>query len=189
MKILIAGDSYAADCSVKYTDYKGWPNLIADSFDTTNLAQAGVGQFKIFKQLKSVDVNSFDVVITSYTSPYRVHTQNHPIHFDDVLHKNCDLLANDIEYFYKKYLSNESLRSARNYFKYHFDTEYYDTIYDLLVKECDKLIGHKKHIRVSKLKYGLQNWSDIILKNKGLVNHLSKNGNIIVYDEISKVLI
>ena len=188
MKILIVGDSYAADCSVKYTDYKGWPNLISENYDTTNLAQAGVGQFKIFKQLKSVDINLFDVVITSYTSPYRVHTQKHPVHFDDVLHKNCDLLANDIEYFYKKDSSNESLRTARNYFKYHFDTEYYDTMYKILLNECDKIIGHKKHIQLRNLNYGLQNWSDIISKNPGVINHLSEKGNIIVYNEISKVL-
>lgn len=184
MKILIVGDSFAADWSVKYTDYKGWPNLISENYDTTNLAQAGVGQFKIFKQLKSVDINLFDVVITSYTSPYRVHTQKHPVHSNDVLHKNCDLLANDIEYFYKKDSSNESLRTARNYFKYHFDAEYHDTVHELLVKECNKIIGHKKHIQVSNLQYVTQDWQVITQKYKGLINHLSEEGNKIVFDKL-----
>jgi len=188
MKILIAGDSFVADWSVKYKNYKGWPNLIAESFDTTNVAQAGVGQYKIFKQLQSVDINSFDVVITSYTSPYRVHTQKHPIHLDDVLHKNCDLLANDIEYFYNKDSKNESLRTARNYFKYHFDEEYYDTIHKILVNECDKIIGHKKHIQVSDLKCITEDWQAITQKHKGLINHLSEEGNIMLYNELLKVL-
>lgn len=184
MKILIVGDSFAADWSVKYTDYKGWPNLISENYNTTNLAQAGVGQFKILKQLKSVDIDLFDVIITMYTSPYRVHTQKHPVHSNDVLHKNCDLLANDIEYFYKKDSSNESLRTARNYFKYHFDAEYHDTVHELLVKECNKIIGHKKHIQVSNLQYVTQDWQVITQKYKGLINHLSEEGNKIVFDKL-----
>jgi len=186
--ILIVGDSFAADWSVKYTDYKGWPNLIAEKYNTTNLAQAGVGQYKIYEQLKSVDVKNFDVVISSYTSPYRVHTLEHPIHSEDPLHKNCDLLANDLEYFYKKDKTNESLTTARNYFKYHFDSQYYDTIYKLLIHECDKMIGNRKNIAVSNLSYVSMSWATITAKHKGLVNHLSELGNKIIFEEIIKIL-
>ena len=89
-KILICGDSFAADWTVKYNDYLGWPNLLAQNYNVKNIAQAGVGQFKIYKQLQSVNIKDFDVVISSYTSPYRVHTYNHPVHSNDLLHKNCD---------------------------------------------------------------------------------------------------
>lgn len=188
MKILIVGDSFAADWSVKYDDYKGWPNLIADDYDTTNIAQAGVGQYKIYQQLKSVDTKNYDVIISSYTSPYRVHTLIHPVHDKDLLHKNCDLLANDIEYFYQKDKNNDALTTARNYFKYHFDLNYYDFIYKLLVKECDKIIGSTKHIQVSNLPYVTSSWSDITSKHKGLINHLSQLGNKIIFEEIKKQL-
>ena len=60
MKILIVGDSFAADWSVKYNDYHGWPNLLAQKFEVTNLAKAGVGQYKIYKQLQNID--DFDLV-------------------------------------------------------------------------------------------------------------------------------
>jgi hypothetical protein len=35
MKILIIGDSFAADWSVKYNDYAGWPNLLAQTLVLT----------------------------------------------------------------------------------------------------------------------------------------------------------
>ena len=188
MKILIVGDSFAADWTVKYDNYLGWPNLIAKHHDTTNLAQAGVGQYKIYKQLQSVPVKDFDAVISVYTSPYRVHTHSHPIHNNDVLHKNCDLLANDVEYFAKRNKDNESLISAKNYFKYHFDFDYYNEIYKILVDKCDKLIGDVKHIHISNLDYVNGDWTTITENYKGLINHLSQEGNELVYNKLIKML-
>lgn len=186
--ILICGDSFAADWTVKYNGYYGWPNLLAQKYEVTNIAQAGVGQYKILKQLQSVDIEKYTTIITSFTSPYRVHTQHHPVHFDDALHKDCDLLANDIEYYFNKRKDNESLVTAKNYFKYHFDFEYYNDIYELLINKCMDLIGDKKHIQISNLDYVSKKWSDLILKNKGLINHLSEKGNVLVYNKIVNML-
>jgi|TARA_R110001592_G_scaffold354461_1_gene654131 hypothetical protein len=188
MKILIVGDSFAADWSVKYNDYHGWPNLLAQKFEVTNLAKAGVGQYKIYKQLQNIDIKNFDIVISSYTSPYRVHTQQHPVHYNDPLHNTCDLLANDIEYFAQNDKNNESLKTARNYFKYHFDFEYYDTIYAILVEKCNELIGNTKHIQVSNLKYVTEAWKDITEKHQGLINHLSEEGNKIVFKKLVNMI-
>ena len=63
MKILIAGDSFAAlwpDAS------KGWVNLLAEKFDVLNVAQAGVSEYKIYKQIINLDINQFDCVIVSH---------------------------------------------------------------------------------------------------------------------------
>tara|TARA_R110000823_G_scaffold223580_2_gene351697 strand:+ start:28 stop:591 length:564 start_codon:yes stop_codon:yes gene_type:complete len=186
--ILICGDSFSADWTVKYNDYLGWPSLLAQKYKVKNIAQAGVSQYKIYKQLQSVDVKDFDLIISSYTSPYRVHTLNHPIHHDDLLHKNCDLLAGDVEYFAKKDRDNTSLITAKNYFKYHFDFEYYDTIYKMLVDKCNNIIGNTKHIQISNLEYVAGRWIDIIKNYKGLINHLSETGNKLVFDKIIKML-
>lgn len=188
MKILLVGDSFAADWTVKYKDYKGWPNLLAEKYDVTNLAQAGVGQYKIYKQLQSIEIEKFNVVISSYTSPYRVHTEQHPIHHRDLLHGNCDLLANDIEYFAKNDKGNKSLIAARNYFKYHFDFDYYNTIYEMLVDKCNQLIGNVKHIQISNLTYVTKEWDEITTKHKGLINHLSNEGNKVIFEKLIKML-
>ncbi len=187
-KILICGDSFAADWTVKYNDYLGWPNLLAQNYNVKNIAQAGVGQFKIYKQLQSVKIKDFDVVISSYTSPYRVHTYSHPVHANDLLHKNCDLLANDIEYFVNKQKDNESLITAKNFFKYHFDFDYYNEIYQILVEKCNSIIGDTNHIQISNLDYVTDKWIDIISKNKGLINHLSEKGNKLVFNKLVNML-
>jgi len=48
MKILICGDSFAADWTVKYPG-QGWPNMLAQQHEIVNLAQAGCSEYKIFK--------------------------------------------------------------------------------------------------------------------------------------------
>jgi hypothetical protein len=99
-KILICGDSFAADWSKKY-EGKGWVNMIENDHVITNIAEAGVSEYKIYKQLISFDLTQFDLVIVAHTSPYRVVTRLHPVHYNNSLHKHADLLFGDIEYHYK----------------------------------------------------------------------------------------
>ena len=47
--ILIIGDSFAADWTVKYPTVVGWPNLLAKNYNVVNLAQAGAGEYKIYQ--------------------------------------------------------------------------------------------------------------------------------------------
>jgi hypothetical protein len=80
MKILVVGDSFAADWTVKYPCGKGWVNLLAEHHDVTNLAQAGCCEYRILKQLKENYIaGHFDAVIVSHTSPYRLYTRKNPI--------------------------------------------------------------------------------------------------------------
>jgi hypothetical protein len=58
-KLLICGDSFAADWTVKVKE-KGWVNLLAQDYKVTNLAQAGCSEYKILKQLQSVNLDKFD---------------------------------------------------------------------------------------------------------------------------------
>ena len=62
VKILLMGDSWAADWSSKHSEYLGWPNILAEQFDVTNIAQAGVSQYSIVKQLHSVKPYDYDKV-------------------------------------------------------------------------------------------------------------------------------
>jgi hypothetical protein len=143
MHVLIVGDSFAADWSAKHCDLFGWPNLLAKHHIVTNLAQAGVSEYKIYKQLISVDLSQFDLVIVAHTSPYRVVTRCHPVHSNNSLHKHADLLFGDIEYHYKKTFRgffNKSVRCAYNFFSLHFDHEYQELSYQLIVDRIEKLL-------------------------------------------------
>ena len=67
-------------------------------YNVTNVSQAGVSEYKILKQVEDhLYSNDFDLVIVCHTSPYRVHTPEHPVH-NSGLHKDCDLIYSDVEY-------------------------------------------------------------------------------------------
>ena len=117
MKILICGDSFACDWSVKYNDYAGWPNLLAEKFTVKNLAQAGCSEYKILKQIQSQILTEYNLIIISHTSPYRIPVGQHPVHYKDVLHKDSDLLYSDIKYHSEE---NNNLLSIVDFFENYF---------------------------------------------------------------------
>ena len=49
LRILIAGDSFAAE----WPGTHGWSKMLAEHHDVKNVAQAGVSEYKILKQLKN----------------------------------------------------------------------------------------------------------------------------------------
>jgi hypothetical protein len=199
MKILIIGDSFAADWSCKYQDYPGWPELLARDLQVTNLAQAGVSEYKILQQLQQVsDLDQFEIVIVSHTSPYRVHTPHHPVHARDQLHSNSDLILADCEYYNSRirYWFDQSLGSAIGYFRYHFDQDYYKTIYKLLRSEINKILKNSKVIVICNLSETLEfctdathiDFTQLWQKHPGKINHYSQAGNKEIYSSIKQTI-
>jgi len=172
LKILIVGDSFAA----RYNNgnYLGWSELLEQEYTVTNLAQAGVSEYKILKQIESVNLKNFDCVIISHTSPYRVHTKS-KIHNTE-LHANCDLLLADI---FDKWSFNPKIRAAKGYFKYHFDIQYYEDIYKLLQDKIDDLLKNSRVIDTKDLKL-----NQIFQTHRGTVQHLDEQGNQKMYNRI-----
>jgi hypothetical protein len=198
MKILVAGDSFSADWSVKYPG-KGWPNLLAEKYAVTNVAQAGVSEYKILCQINNiVDMSYYDVVVISHTSPSRVVTRRHPIHSDDLLHANADLSLSDIRYHastFKQWF-NAPLRSAYNFFMHHYDDGFQETVFSLLKNEIHRKIHPVRCIVVNNFinQPDLDNncftidLSGIQLQHSGLLNHLSDRGNQIVFEMLDSKL-
>ena len=187
-KILILGDSFAAkwpnvDC--------GWVNLLEKDFDIINLAQAGVGEYKIFKQLEKAP--SSDLIIVSHTSPSRVHTQRHPLHTKG-FHQNCDLIYNDIIDRFDPF--NASLKSAKLWFKNHYDDEYQTAVYNLLRAEINRTIS-TNYIAISHLPIASSlaieknhiDFSELWLANRGNTNHYTKEANQIVYQLLKNYIL
>jgi hypothetical protein len=192
MNVLICGDSFSADWSVKYTDYPGWPNLLAQSHNITNLAQAGVSEYKIWKQLSGANLSGFDCVIISHTSPYRLPTNFHPDHHDDPLHKDCDLIYLDV-----KNSRNKSLQSVVEYFEKFFVPEHAIFVHNLLIEHEIKYLEsfNGKVIHVTNLEqdfnfdgHNFISFKPIFQDYRGLINHFSKLGNQIVCDTILKAM-
>lgn len=191
MKILIAGDSFATKSS---TTNSSWMELLGEQHQVTNLAQAGIGEYKIYKQLCSVDVNEFDLVIVSHTSPSRIHTNDHPIHKSG-FHKDCDLILTDLVGHFQPF--NTSLQTAKNFFKYHYDEEYQIDIYKLLRKQINDMIlvpyislSHVEIVSSLAIEKNNIDLSSLWATERGTINHYTEIGNKFVFkriiDEIKK---
>lgn len=183
MKLLIAGDSFAVDYS-KYNniEYKGWPNLLAETINVDNVAQAGVSQYSILKQIEKIHPLEYDKIIVSVTSPNRIFCRQHPIHTSGI-HENCDLIYNDIDRFS---LFNSKLKTAKNWFKYFFDEEYSVDIYNLITDRIHFLLQNTDYILISHNTTPVKvedifNFEELWKYNNGLVNHYNEQGNQTVY--------
>lgn len=187
MKLLITGDSFAANWYPKYKE-KGWPNYLEEKFQVINLAQAGCSEYKIYKQLRSIDLKKFDLIIICHTSPYRIYCENHIIHNKDILHKNSDYIYTDIIEGISK---NDDFKILKEYFEKFYNLEHAKFVHNLTCKEIelitDKLpVLHISFFDYSNL-YSFKNFIDLsqlFADERGLINHLTRFGNDCAFDKI-----
>lgn len=186
-KLLICGDSFAADWTVKYQGY-GWVNLLEQNYKITNLAQAGCSEYKILKQLQSVKKTKFDMILVSHTSPYRLYVKEHPVHSKDNLHKNSCLLYTDIV---DHLPNNPKLQPIIDYFDNYFDFQYAEHIHNLLLQEIDFYCDLDKTLHISHINWSglhrfhnFENFSSVFEKHRGIMNHYTNQGNEIVYERV-----
>lgn len=186
--ILICGDSFAADWTLKYLG-EGWPNRLAKDYNVTNLAQAGCGQYKIYLQLTSVDLDKFDAIIVSHTSPYRVYVKEHPIHKNDPLHGNSDLIYSDIAEHRK---DRKDLEPIVSYFENYFDVDHAKFIHSLICEKIELLLSKHKSLHVVNHEWSdlhefsnMLSFQSLFETNRGSMNHYDEIGNNIIYQKIS----
>lgn len=183
--LLIVGDSFSTDWTVKYNGI-GWVNMLEDDFKITNISQAGVSEYKIYLQLKSVDVTKFDKVLISHTSAYRIPIEEHPIHKNDILHNNCDIIFSDV----KEHIDNPIMKTAYNFYSKIFYPDYFCFINNLIFNEIQKLTPNSLNITFFDSFYddSVHKLEEIFLENKGFINHLSEIGNRMVHKKILELL-
>lgn len=186
MKIAICGDSFAAN-----TSNGSWVDLLSKDHKIQHLAQPGVSEYKIYKQVLQAEA---DYVIVCHTSTGRVHTSVHPWHSTGY-HQYSDLIFSDIE---DKMNDDptEKIQTAYNYFQYYFDIEYYENIYRLVRREINDILSIRNvpclHIDnfESSLQFAVEknklDLTTIWNNNQGTVNHYSVKGNEIVYNLINE---
>lgn len=189
-KLLICGDSFSSNYKCVNKN-NGWVNLLEQDFKVTNLSQPGCCEYKILKQLKSIDLKNFDKIIVSHTSPNRVYVREHPVHKNSILHKNSSFLYSDVEAHVKDY---PVLQGVFEFFQNYFDIEYYEYIHSLLCREIEDTtpihtlhITHIDWVNLYPFK-NTENFYNIFKKYRGDVNHYNKIGNEIVYKKIIELL-
>lgn len=192
MNILICGDSFACDWSVKSPELSGWCLWLAKDHNVTNLAQAGVGEYKVLKQLQSVDLAKYDAVIISHSSPNRVYCTDHPIHKGDPLHGESDLIYSDIS----EHQDDPDALIGVKYFERYFDFDYYKDMANMCCMEILNTLGQYPHINqfhiqnfYNKHKYAdlpeFFNINELLSKHPGNFGHLDDTGNKKLYNIIT----
>ena len=185
MRILIAGDSFAADWKIKYNS-NGWVNMLSNDYDVTNIAQAGVSEYKIYQQLITHNTTEYDKIIISHTSAYRIPVVEHPIYSKDILHSNCDLIYSDI----KEYEYNPKIKPIVDFYENYFHIDNAIFVHSLIVSEIKRL--YPKAINITffdSFNKDMNQYENIFLNNKGIINHMNENGNKIIYSKIKKILL
>lgn len=186
MRVLIVGDSFAADWSRKYPSKKGWPNLLAERYQTINLAQAGCSEYRIYQQLVSTDLNNYDLIIVSHTSPYRIYTEHNPLRNQDLLHHHCDLIYSDIGALAKHH---SDYADVKVYFEKFFSLEYAEFCYVMTREKINKLLENRRTIQIAHVELPGTvdlDFSHEFKSNPGIINHYNNVGNNNVFHALLK---
>ena len=176
MTVFVFGDSFAANP-------QGWASMV--DTDIQNFAQNGVGEYKIFKEV--VQHLNFDRAVICHTSPWRIHTRIHPVHKYSLDRSHNDFMLNDVEHHSK---TNREMKLVNNYLKKYYDPDYQLNIYKLILKE---LLSLKNTIHITfhdpEDTTGIENnYHDIWKQYPGNINHMSTKGNLIIAEEIKKLI-
>jgi hypothetical protein len=190
-RILICGDSFAADWTVKYKG-QGWPNMLANDFEIDNLARAGVSEYKIFQQIVSADLTQYEGIIVAHTSPYRLYVKEHPIHAKDSLHSDCDLIYSDVK---DAVTTHPELAGIVDYFENYFDPDYATFVHNLICEKienyCSWYCKNVVHMINFEGQYKFKNSVDFVnlfKEHRGQMNHFDNIGNLKVYQTLLDIL-
>ena len=176
MNILVCGDSFSYGT-------KGWVQHIKGN--VTNKSENGVGQYKILKQ--TVGHEKFDKILICHTSPWRIHTSNHPLHKDNKERPNNDFMLADLDH--NQHVLPQ-ISEIYSHIKKYTDWDYVQFVYELIV---DKLLEIPNSVHITfhqpvDTKKIANNYYDVWQKHKGNINHLDQIGNEIIAKRIQTVL-
>jgi hypothetical protein len=189
MKILIAGDSFA---SAELAGEYGWVQQLADVHPVTNISSPGIGEYKIYQRLNSVELDWYDAIIVSHTSPNRVHCEENFLYPNGHIYRASDLIFADVE---SKRKTNKFAESMFEYFGFVFDPDYYKFVHSSSCQAIDQLTQNKKVIHITHFDWtDLYTFSSMInfyqtwVSNQGTCNHYNKQGNEIIFQTVMKEL-
>lgn len=185
-KVLICGDSFSADWTVKYAG-QGWPNQLAQVAAVTNLSQAGCGEYKIYLQLANADLDQYDWIVVSHTSPNRIYTTRHPVHHGDALHHNSDLIYTDLEEHVK---NRPDLKPILQFYREYFDLDYAAFVHNLICERIDRMLAGRQVVHITNLPWdGLYQFDNmlnfsLLNRQRGQMNHYTARANSEVFDRV-----
>lgn len=189
MNILIAGDSFSsAELSANF----GWPGLLAQQHQVTNISAPGIGEYKILQRLQQQDLASYDRVIVSHTSPNRVHCEHNPLYPPGHIYADSDLIFADVE---NKSKTDSVAESMYQYFVKIFDPEYYLFVHHACCEKIDQLLANHKTIHITHFDWtdfyqfdSMLNFYDLWKQNPGTYNHYTQQANQVILQTLENLL-
>lgn len=173
-RIWIFGDSFAAS-----SNPLSWTQLLKQHTKVITRAHNGSSEHRIWKcyQGNKELIRADDIVIFCHTSPSRVYLKNSSSSLSRLLpsHPWCDLIFNDV--FAKK--EHKFIKILKEI----WDEEYFQDTYNLYRKDLEKV---PRSIHIDFFSPGFYNttWKE----NTGRINHMDRNGNMLVFKKIEKEL-
>jgi hypothetical protein len=184
-RVLIVGDSFSSE---QLSGDLGWPVLLKQDFTVTNLSSPGIGQYKILKKLQSVDLDDYDFVVISHTSPNRIHCESNPLYPDNHLYRSSDIIFADAE---SKLNQVAIAQDIVSYYKHIFDLDYYKFIHSSCCREIDQITQHSKVLHITHFDWAdlyqfdcMINFYKFWLDNRGDVVHYTKQANQTIYKQL-----
>ena len=183
MIIGLFGDSFGVQKLNQPFD--GWVNLLSKHCNIVNHCQSGASQYRILQQLKTANVDKFDQIIITHTSPSRLFVRSNPVHANSEYHQNCDVIFTDVES-----RQDEFSRACQLYFKHIYDEEFNFDLHNLICQEIDTKyknnILHITHFDYDKLYQfpNMINFHNLWCSHRGSVNHYDQIGNYQVYKHL-----
>lgn len=169
-KLWIFGDSFAAN-----KDSDSWSSMLGIHFESENLATNGSSEYRIWRSYKdnATRIGKEDTVLFCHTSTTRVYLKDSTSLLSRLLpsHPVCDLILSDV--FAKKEKKFIAI------LKEIWDERYFEDTYKLLREDLNK-VPNSIHIDF----FSRGPYNAIWKNNPGNINHMSKQGNRLVLNEV-----
>jgi hypothetical protein len=166
--------------------YPSWVDLLEQHYNVKNYCRCGISEYKILQHLKQADLDQFDQIIITHTSPTRVYVPYNPLHAGDPVYNSCDIIYSD-----STAQPGEFSQACKLYFKHIFDTEYAIDIHNMICREIDAFCCGQNVLHITQFDYEkcykfpeLLNFYHYWIDHKGPVNHYDQKGNEHVYHQI-----
>jgi hypothetical protein len=188
-RLLIVGDSFSSE---QLSGQHGWPVLLKQDFSLTNLSSPGIGQYKILKKIESIDLDRYDAILISHTSPNRLHAPTNPLYPTGHLYHDSDIIFADAESKLNKAVLAQSMV---DYFLHIFDQDYYNFIHECCCERIHSLTAHRQVVHITHFDWsGLYQFPNMInfhkfwLENRGDVAHYTDTANLTIYEDLKMEL-
>lgn len=182
---MIFGDSFAAP-----TDFpESWVNGLGQCYVVDNRAQAGASEYRIWQQIRSADLELYDLALCVHTSDQRLFVPHNPLHQQSRTHQHCDVIFTDIEY-----RDDEFSRACQEYFRWIHDWDYHRNIHNLICQQIDQEFDipvlHTTHFDYENLYAfaGMVSFHDLWQQHRGSINHYTQHGNRLVLSRVLSLL-